>query len=218
MNRARAPLIVLAALVLLGFALEALGLFDWRSALGWARAYAGDWRLAVAIALAQVALFTFALPGSSLLWLAAPLYPAPAAALILTAGGTAGALTAYLFARRLTRSAFTQPSEGRVLRVLKAQGDFLTLCALRVLPGVPHSLINYAAGALRVPLARFLAATALALGVKSYLYSSALRGLLESGTPSDLWRAGTLAPLVGLGLLLLLGRLLRARLKSPRSG
>jgi len=208
---AAGPLIVLAALAALGITLQALGWFDWRQALAWARGYAGDWRLPAAIVLVQAVLFTFGLPGSALVWLAAPLYPAPAAALILTAGGTAGALTAYLFARRLTRASFAEAREQRLFRLLEAQGDFLTLCALRVLPGIPHSVINYASGTLRLPLPRFLTATALALAVKTLLYSSAIHELAASSTPSDLLRTGTLAPLAGLALLLLLGRLARAR-------
>jgi uncharacterized membrane protein YdjX (TVP38/TMEM64 family) len=206
------PLIVLAVLVTLGIGLEALGLFDWRRVLGWARAFAGDWRLAAGIILVQVALFTFALPGSALLWLAAPLYSAVTATLILTVGGTAGAATAYLFARRLTRTGFAKAKERRVFRLLEARGDFLTLCALRMLPGVPHSVINYASGILRLPLPSFLAATALGLAVKTFLYSSAIHGFAESGTPADLLRPETMLPLFGLALLLLLGRLARSRL------
>jgi uncharacterized membrane protein YdjX (TVP38/TMEM64 family) len=157
--------------------------------------------------VAQLILYTFGQPGSILLWAAAPLYTAPVATVILTAGGSAGALGAYVFARRLTRTHIAQAHGKRLVSALKRQGDFFTLCALRVLPGMPHSAINYAAGTLGVPLGRFLGATALGFAFKSYLYSSAVSGVIGSARPSDLLRLEVLGPLVAIALLLLLGRL-----------
>lgn len=205
------PLIALAALVALGIALEVLGLIDWRAALEWARGYPAGWGLAAALILLQIAMFTFALPGSTIVWVAAVLYPAPMATLILTAGGTAGALAAYVFARRLGRVSTVQAREQRLYRVLEAQGDFLTLCALRVLPGVPHSLINYTAALLRLGLPRFLTATALGFAVKSFLYSTAIGQVVESATYSDIIRTETLGPLAAIALILLFGRVVRGR-------
>jgi uncharacterized membrane protein YdjX (TVP38/TMEM64 family) len=200
---------ILAALIVLGIALEALGLVEWRLALQWARGRAGGWQLAAAIVAAQFLLYTFAQPGSALFWVAALVYPPPAATLILTAGGTSGALGAYLLARRLTRLDPAQARQQRLYRLLERQGDFFTLCALRVLPGMPHSVINYASGTLALPLARFLPATVLGLAVKSYLYSSALGGAAGADSPADLMRLEVLGPLVLIALLLLLGRFAR---------
>jgi uncharacterized membrane protein YdjX (TVP38/TMEM64 family) len=207
---------ILAALVVLGIALEALGLVDWRLALEWARGRAGGWQLAAAIVAAQFLLYTFAQPGSALFWVAALVYPPPAATLILTAGGTSGALGAYLLARRLTRFDPAQARQQRLYRLLERQGDFFTLCALRVLPGMPHSVINYASGTLALPIARFLPATALGLAVKSYLYASALGGAAGAASPADLIRLEVLGPLVLIALLLLLGRFaLGRRARGP---
>lgn len=199
-------ILALAALAALGIALDALGLVDWSRALEWARARAGGWRLPAAIVLAQLVLFTFGQPGSILFWAAAVLYPPPLATLILTAGGTAGALGAYLFARRVTRIDVARARGGRLSGVLGRQGDFFTLCALRVLPGVPHSAINYACGTLAVPLARFLAASVLGFALKSYIYSAAIAGVIGTAGPADLLRLEVLGPLVAIALLLLLGR------------
>jgi uncharacterized membrane protein YdjX (TVP38/TMEM64 family) len=205
------PLAVLAALAVAGIVLDALDIVDWRLVLEWARSHAADWRLAAVIVAIQVALFTFALPGSSLVWVAAVLYPAPVAALILTAGGTGGALGAYLFAHRVTRRDAAAMKERRLYRLIEAQGDFFTLCALRVLPGFPHSVINYAAGTLRLHLPLFLAATLLGLAVKSFLYCLAIAELIETAAPADLLQARILAPLFGIALLLFLGRFMHAR-------
>ena len=161
-------ILVLAALAVLGIALDALDLVDWLRALEWTRA---------------------------------------------RAGGTAGALGAYLFARRLTRLDVSAARGHRLFNILERQGDFFTLCALRVLPGMPHSAINYASGTLALPLPRFLAATALGLALKSYLYSAALHIAATTGATglSDLLRLDVLAPLLAIALLLLPGRFLRRR-------
>jgi len=204
-------ILALVALAALGIALEALDLVDWSEALEWARAHAGGWRLPTMIIVAQLVLYTFAQPGSILFWVAALLYSAPAATLILTAGGTAGALGAYLFARRLTRLDVSTARGHRLFSILERQGDFFTLCALRVLPGMPHSAINYAAGILALPLARFISATALGLAVKSYLYSSAVEEAIGVAGPSELLRFDVLGPLFAIALLLLLGRFAQRR-------
>lgn len=204
-------LAALAALIALGLALEALGVVDWRLALDWARAHADGWWLPVAIILAQLALYTFAQPGSILFWPAALIYSPPAATLILTAGGTSGALGAYLLARRLTRLDPAQARRERLFHLLERQADFFTLCALRTLPGMPHSLINYTCGTLAIPLLRFLPATALGLALKSYFYSAAVSGVAGAAGPSDLLRLDVLGPLFAIALLLLLGRLAHRR-------
>ena len=214
-------LAIVAALVALGIALEALGVVDWRLALDWGRDQAGGWQLPLTIVLAQLALYTFAQPGSILFWVAALIYSPLAATLILTAGGTAGALGAYLFARRLAPLDADRVREQHLFRLIARQGDFFTLCALRILPGMPHSIVNYAAAMLALPLLRFLSATALGLAVKSYLYTSAIAGVIDAG-PSDLIRAEVLAPLILIALLLLLGHFAlgpaaRRRGARPRS-
>jgi uncharacterized membrane protein YdjX (TVP38/TMEM64 family) len=205
-------LAVLAGLVALGFALEALGLFDWPAALQWARAHAGGWALPAAIVLAQVVLFTLAQPGSILFWAAALLYSPAAATLILTAGGTAGALGACLLARRVTRIDLDKARGSRIFRLLERHSDAFTLCALRVLPGMPHSVLNYACGTLRVPLPRFLYASAAGLALKSYVYASAVDGVLGVAGPWDLVSLEVLGPLFVVTLLLLLYARLHERL------
>ena len=211
----RRQLALLAVLITAGIALEVFGVVDWRETVEWARGHAGGWQLALAIVLAQLALYTFAQPGSTLFWVAALLYSPPVATLILTTGGTSGALGAYLFARRLTRLDPARAQPG--FRLIERHGDFFTLCALRILPGMPHSVINYASGILALPLPRFLFATALGLAVKSYLYASAIDVAIDAATPSDLVRIEVLGPLILIALVLLLGRFAVNRAARARS-
>lgn len=211
-------LLVLAALATLGLALDALDVVDWTAALDWARRHGEGWQLAAAIVLAQAVLYTLAQPGSILFWVAAPLYTAPVATVILTAGGSAGALGAYLFARHVTRVAAARARGHWLFALLERQGDFFTLLALRVLPGMPHALINYAAGILGLPQARFLSATALGFALKSYLYSSAVEAASASASAADLLRLEVLGPLFAIAFLLLFGRLARRRWRSNSAG
>lgn len=209
------PLAVLGVLVALGLAAQALDLIDWRATLDLARDHAARWWLPPALVLLQVALFAFALPGSAVLWLAAPLYPPAAAVAILTAGGCGGALAAHALARRLSGNALARVRAGRGFRVLQREGDFLVLCALRLAPGMPHSVINYASGVLNLRLAPFLGSSAVGFGLKSYLYSSVIHGALAADRPADLLAPGVVWTLVGSVVVSLAARAVVRRRHRP---
>jgi uncharacterized membrane protein YdjX (TVP38/TMEM64 family) len=208
---ARWPLALLAALLALGLAAHFLEWFAWREALAWARSHAGQWWLPAALILLQTLLFMFALPGSTVLWVVAPLYAPIDATLILTAGGTCGALAAYGFSHRLTNAQQARLRRQRAWRVLARESDFLALCALRLVPAFPHSVLNYGAGILRLPLAGFTVSAVIGFGLKAALYSSVIHKLIETAEVRDLLRPETLLPLFLLALLLFFARFLRRR-------
>lgn len=204
------PLAGLLVLVCIGALLHALGVFDWRETLQWARGHAQHWWLAAALIAAQVVLFMFALPGSTVLWLVAPLYPPAVAAAILAAGGSLGGLAGYFFARRMTARQMALLRRKRLFLLLEKHADFPALLALRLLPAFPHSVINYGAGVLRLPVAAFLAAAALGLGVKSFLYASVIYPVAQAEF-SEFARMDTVLALLGLALLVFAGRAFRRR-------
>lgn len=210
------PLVALAVLVALGLAAEALDLIDGRAALELARGHAARWWLPPALVLLQVALFAFALPGSAVLWLVAPLYPPAAATAILTAGGCAGALAAHALAGRLSGGALARVRAGRGYRILQREGDFLMLCALRLAPGVPHSVINYAAGVLQLRLTPLLGSAAIGFGLKSLLYSSVIHGALSADRPPDLLAPVVVWTLAGAVAVALAARAIVRRRRSAR--
>ena len=179
--------------------------------LQWARGYAQYGWLAAALILLQIVLFMFAMPGSTLLWVMAALYPPVPATLILVTGASLGGLAGYLFARRLSTPRLAQLRGNRGFRLLREHGDFLTLCALRVTPAFPHSIINYGAGILGLPLGRFLAAAVLGLSVKTFLYSRVIHHTLGAAEPSELLWRNVVPPLILVALLLLLARLILRR-------
>lgn len=203
-------LLGLAALAGLGLVLQLLDVFDWRPALQWARGQAQHGWLVVGLIAVQVLLFMFALPGSTLLWLVAPLYPPLVSTAILTAGGSLGALAAYFLARGIGDRQRQALQQRRLYRLLEAHADGLTLLGMRLLPGFPHSVINYAAGVLRLPIYIFLLTTSVGFAAKAFLYSQVIyhAALAE---PSALARPGPLLALLALAALAFAARLLRAR-------
>lgn len=205
------PFALLAALFAVGLGAHFLEWFEWREVLAWGRGHARQWWLPLVLIVLQVLLFMFALPGSTLLWVVAPLYTPLAATLILTAGGAGGALAAYGFARRLTQAQQARLRQHRAWRVLERESDFLALCALRLVPAFPHSVLNYGAGILRLPLAGFMASAVIGFGLKAFLYSSLVHRTLEAAELRQLLQPAALAPLLLLVLLLLATRFVRRR-------
>lgn len=207
-------LLALALAIAAGVTLERTGVLDWRSGLGLAQSYTGQWWLAPGLTLVTAALFTGGLPGSLMVWIAGVLFPPAVAVSVLVAGGLAGALGAAELARLAVVAGSRPEGDGRLLRLLARRSDFLTLLAVRVTPGFPHSAINFAAGALALPRGRFLASTALGLAVKSALYATAIHRAARLATLEDAISWTTVAPLAALSVLLLAGPPLVRRLRA----
>jgi uncharacterized membrane protein YdjX (TVP38/TMEM64 family) len=193
--------VTLLGLVVLGVILYYLDVFDWDQVLKAAQHYAQFWGVVAVLIGIQVLLYTFALPGSFLLWVVAPVYAPVIATVILVTGSTLGALGAYWFARRESVAWATQIQQSRFYHVLEKRGDFLALSTLRILPSFPHSVINYGAGILRLPLGQFLGSSIVGFTLKNFLYTSAIHGAVTATNPSDMIRIETIAPLILLALL-----------------
>ncbi len=193
--------VILLIMVALGIVLHYSGVLDWGKILHWARSESHHWWIPLALISFQILLFTLALPGSAMLLVVAPLYSPGTATLILTTGATLGALGAYWFARRETLAWSVRVKDSHLFHVLEQKGDFLSLCAIRLLPAFPHSVINYGAGLLHLHLVSFIFSSIIGLGIKSFLYSNAIHGALQASRVSELIRVDTLGPLVILALL-----------------
>lgn len=169
--------------------------------------------IASVIAIMAVTL-AIGLPGSIGLWLIAPFYTPLAATLMLTVGSVAGALGAYYLASRFSDRWKPRGLTRNVMGKLEKRSDLLTQCALRVLPGFPHSVVNFAAGLLRLPLATFVMAGIIGLSAKWGVYSSAIYGALEAVETEQAVSPSVILPLVALTLLLLIGAWLRRRVEA----
>lgn len=210
-------LVVLVALVLAGVVAARLGLIDGREAVAWAEGHVHRWWLAPAIAAAMAVLFAFALPGSTLFWVAGALYAPPLAATIVVVGGLAGSLAAYRVAGT-AGGGWARERPERLVSFLRARSDFLTLVALRTLPTFPHAAINYSAGVLGVPLPRFLAASAVGFALKGSLYVTAIHQAARADSLEEALDWRVVGPLLGLALLLLVAGVARRRWGLARDG
>jgi len=172
----------------------------------------------VAVVVLMAVLFTFALPGSLVFWVIAPFHSPLVSVIMLLIGSVAGAFGAHRFSHRLGKRWSPGKNAERVVALLEQRSDLLTQTALRVFPGFPHSVVNYAGGVLGLPLGPFLLAALLGLTVKWGVYATAVHGAVEAIETGDALQLGTLLPLFVLAGLLLLGALVRRRLESPPRG
>ncbi|WP_240454036.1 VTT domain-containing protein [Halomonas sp. NO4] len=145
------------------------------------------------------------LPASIGLWLIAPFYPPAVAVPMLVLGSLGGALGGYVIARRVGLRWRPGRLTRRVVRLLERRCDVLTQCALRVLPGFPHAVINYAAGLRQLPLHGFIFAAVVGLGIKWAVYANAIYHTLSAAERQRVLTLELLAPLVALSMLLLIG-------------
>ena len=166
------------------------------------------WFLALVV-LGMAVLFTFGLPGSLGFWLIAPFQAPLISTLLLLIGSVGGAFGAYRFSSSLRGDWEPEGFSRRIVHLLSRQGGLLTQMALRILPGFPHSVVNFAGGVLGLGLTGFLAAASVGLAVKWGIYASAVHGLVEAVEAGDALDFRTLLPLLILSVLLLAGALAR---------
>lgn len=189
---------------------------DLMAAKQWASEASHHPLVIIGVMLIMAVTLAIGLPGSIGLWLIAPFYPPLFATLMLTVSSVAGAYGAYQIAvragKRWTPSGLTL----KVMLMLEKRSDLMTQCAMRILPGFPHSVINFAAGLCSIPLKTYLLAATLGLAVKWGVYSSAIYGALEAIEEENALQFEVLLPLLALALLLLIGAWYRRRVEAAR--
>jgi uncharacterized membrane protein YdjX (TVP38/TMEM64 family) len=178
---------------------------DWDPMLAMAEELTHFWWLVPILVTAQASAFALALPGSIMFVIIGLLYdPLPATAMI-SAGGVIGSMLGYLFSQRLGHSWINRLQEHRLYHLLQSNTSFLMLCAIRTLPGFPHSIINYGSGLLHIPLTRFTASALVGYLVKGMLYATALHNMADAEDGQDLLTVDVLWPLIVLSILFILG-------------
>jgi len=207
--------LVLAALVILGLILANWHTRELTQLLQWGDRIADLPVAVVAVVVLMAVLFTFALPGSLMLWVIAPFHTPVVSVIMLLIGSVAGAFGAHRFSHRVGKRWVPGKNAERIVALLERRSDLLTQTALRVFPGFPHSFVNYAGGVLGLPLKTFLLAAVLGLTVKWGVYASAIHGAVEAIETGDALQPSTVLPLFVLAGLLLLGALVRRRLEPP---
>jgi uncharacterized membrane protein YdjX (TVP38/TMEM64 family) len=105
----------------------------------------------------------------------------------------------------------------RVVQDFIARRGFLAVLYARILPAMPYSVVNYAAGLTRVPLATFAAATAIGCAPRAFAYTALGGNLSTLGSPAAIAAYAVLV-VMGLGGAAVAARDVRARRALTRSG
>ena len=132
--------------------------------------------------------------------------------LITIAGATLGAAVAFGIARRFGGSDLgrLRGRAGRLVTKIEARG-FRSILCLRAAPGVPATLVNYAAGASRVRLRDFVLASAIGGAPRGIAYA------VLGSNATDPSALAVAAPVVVLAAMGVLGTVLAgATFRSPR--
>jgi uncharacterized membrane protein YdjX (TVP38/TMEM64 family) len=146
-------------------------------------------------ALLTVVLF----PGPLLAGAAGLLFGTALGTPVSIAAATLGATLAFSLSRWWAHDAVDKLAGPRLRALRTWLGDrgFLSVLYARIAPGVPYSLVNYAAGLTPIRLVAFVAATALGVAPRAFAYT-ALGGSLDDLTSPEAIVA--LCVLVGMAL------------------
>lgn len=196
-------LAILISLIALGSILHLSGSIDSEQLIVLARQYSDHWWLGVLLVVIQTVLFTFAMAGSSMIWITAALFTPLTSTAIITAGTALGAISAYLFSERLSEDWTQKIKNTRVYKLLQKEGNFFTLLALRMMPGFPQSVINYSSGVLKIKFISFIPAAVFGTAIKIYVYSVLIYNATTPGTLAGSIGVSAIWPLLLLSLLIL---------------
>ncbi len=134
---------------------------------------------------------------------------------------TLGAVLAFSIARFFAHDAVQTltPERMRPLQDWIERRGFWAVLYARIAPGVPYSLVNYAAGLTRVSLAAFAAATAIGVAPRAFAYT-ALGGSLDNlASPEAIVAYAALAVMALTGIVLVRAERARGRIASaPGAG
>jgi uncharacterized membrane protein YdjX (TVP38/TMEM64 family) len=211
-----ARLALLGLAIVCGFAAIALtGPLSGDRVDGWIGGGAGSGS-GVAVAAAFVGLYAgltaLAFPGPVLAGASGLLFGTWEGAGLALCGAVLGAGIAFLLARGAAGDVIAATGGPRLRRVAEWIGrrGFRSVLYARIMPGLPYSAVNYAAGLTPVRLRAFIAATALGAAPRTYAYA-ALGGHIDDLTsPAALIAGGVIVGMALLGV----GLALRARAHS----
>jgi uncharacterized membrane protein YdjX (TVP38/TMEM64 family) len=205
-------LAVLAAAVAALFALAAQGVPHSPAELRDAVAPYGPWA-ALVVVLLWAALTPALVSGTLLAGATGLLFGAALGTPLALAGATLGGAVSFLIARRCGGNAVEQLA-GRRLRGLveRVEGSaFGSIVLLRLAPGVPATLLNYAAGLTRMRLRTFAAANAVGGAPRTFAYVALGGSLSDLSSPLTYVALGLLAAMGAAGTVAIVVARLRSR-------
>ena len=171
---------------------------------------------AVPVFIVVSALLTCALfPGPLLAGASGLLFGTALGTPVSITAATLGAVFAFSIARFLAHDAVETLTGSRLAPLqewIERRGFWAVLYA-RIAPGVPYSLVNYAAGLTRVGLPAFAAATAIGVAPRAFAYTALGGSLDDLNSPEAIVAIVALVVMALTGLVLL--RAERARGARP---
>lgn len=198
-------ILILVGILMAGIFARQLGLFEADQALAWLYSIEQSWWIPPAMVAAQLIMYMLAFPGSLIMWTLGAIYQPWIATSLVVAGGVSGSLAAYFFASSMTSAWTAKFASSTVYRVLQNNSGFLQLCALRCLPGFPHSFINYCSGMLRISLLPFIISTTIGFAFKGFIYCSAIYSAIHLDNEDTAISISSFWPLIVLVIFSLLG-------------
>ena len=126
---------------------------------------------------------------------------------------TLGATLAFSLSRWWAHDAVQELAGPRLnaLRVWVGRRGFLSVLYARIAPGVPYSLVNYAAGLTPILLRSFVAATAIGVAPRAFAYTALGGSLGDLRSPEAIAAVVVLVGMALVGLALARRDLRRAR-------
>jgi uncharacterized membrane protein YdjX (TVP38/TMEM64 family) len=120
------------------------------------------------------------------------------------ASATLGATLAFSLSRWWAHDAVVALAGPRVaaLRAWVGRRGFLTVLYARIAPGVPYTLVNYAAGLAPIALRSFVAATAIGVAPRAFAYTALGGSLGDLTSPEALAAVVVLVVMAACGLAL----------------
>lgn len=171
---------------------------------------ANPWTPAMII-VAMTGAWTFALPASVFFFITPLLFSAPVATAVICVGSAAGTTMGYIAARWIGGPWVERFREHRVTKFIERHASFPSLFAIRIFPSSPHGFLNYGAGLVKIPLLKFLLATLLAVGIKAYLYATAIANSVGASTIQEALNWQTVTALMALAALGITGHVMQKK-------
>lgn len=163
------------------------------------------WVAPLAYILLYAALTVALVPGSVLTLAAGLLFGAVLGSVVAVVGAVAGGTAAFTLARKAGRGPVEQLISGRAARVDRWLGDrgLLAVVTLRLVPLVPFSVANYAAGITAVRLRDFVVGTAVGIVPGAVAYTILGANVADPTDPAFVAAVAALAVLAVVGGLVL---------------
>lgn len=158
----------------------------------------------VAFVLISAALTVACFPGPLLAGASGYLFGTAEGTVLSIVAATLGATMAFSIARWVAGDAVAQLGGARLRALSEWVGrrDFLSVLYARIAPGVPYTLVNYAAGLSPVRLRAFVAATSVGVAPRAFAYTALGGHLGHLDSPAALIAVGVLVAMAVGGLAL----------------